>query len=836
MASGLGGTIKLGGADEYRKSLSLIKQELREAGSALNAISSSFANSDKSEQAVINTTERYNSILAQQKNLLSSLDGVYANYSKLITANKEKISELTKKRDEEAAKLESIKQKYGQTSPEYEKQAKVVLALQKEIDSENKSLDRNTKQMSSVKTTMNDTETAINKTTKEMDSLGKETEETGKEAKKAADGGFTVMKGALANLVSQGITAALDGLKKLAGAVVNLGKNAVENFANYEQLIGGVETLFGESAGFVENYANNAYKTAGLSANQYMETITGFSASLMQSLGGDTAKAAEVGDMAIKDMSDNANKMGTSMEFIQNAYQGFAKQNYTMLDNLKLGYGGTKTEMERLLADAEKITGIHYDIGNLNDVFNAIHVIQGELQITGTTAKEAEKTIEGSMNATKSAWQNLLTGLAKGGDLTPLVNNLVESVINLGKNLIPVVQNVIKSIGPAASKILTTLVPQIIELIPPLIEETLPILIDAVSTVLDAILDVLPRIIDALSGLIPQILSALLSALPKLIDVGLKIILALINGITQSLPQLIAMMPKIIKDLSDTWFKNMTQITKAALELIKTLAKGISDALPDLIDMIPKIIVDIAEAAIDALPVILESGVDIIFALIEGIIKALPRLVEIMPQIIFKLATTLVQKLPELIQTGVRLVGGLIQGLMSSIGSVVEAAGRIVGTILQTLWELPGKLWDVGVGIVQGIWDGIIHSFDWIKNKISEWVGNVTQFIMHLFGINSPSKLFRDKVGKPLAEGIGVGFSDEMKNVTSEMKDAIPTSWDVEGNLNSKKVNGVDEYEKFTYTETVNAFKEALAGMTVEMDDENMGRFVRKTVEKAIYA
>ena len=304
MASGLGGTIKLGGADEYRKSLSLIKQELREAGSALNAISSSFANSDKSEQAVINTTERYNSILAQQKNLLSSLDGVYANYSKLITANKEKISELTKKRDEEAAKLESIKQKYGQTSPEYEKQAKVVSALQKEIDSENKSLDRNTKQMSSVKTTMNDTETAINKTTKEMDSLGKETEETGKEAKKAADGGFTVMKGALANLVSQGITAALDGLKKLTGAVVNLGKNAVENFANYEQLIGGVETLFGESAGIVENYANNAYKSAGLSANQYMETITGFSASLMQSLGGDTAKVAEVGDMAVKDMSD----------------------------------------------------------------------------------------------------------------------------------------------------------------------------------------------------------------------------------------------------------------------------------------------------------------------------------------------------------------------------------------------------------------------------------------------------------------------------------------------------------------------------------------------------
>ena len=195
-----------------------------------------------------------------------------------------------------------------------------------------------------------------------------------------------------------------------------------------------------------------------------------------------------------------------------------------------------------------------------------------------------------------------------------------------------------------------------------------------------------------------------------------------------------------------------------------------------------------------------------------------------MPEIIFKLVSMLIQKLPELIQSGVKLVGALVQGLLSSIGSVVEAAGKLAGAILQYLWELPGKLWNIGVGIVQGIWDGIIHSFDWIKNKISEWVGNVTQFIMHLFGINSPSKLFRDKVGKPLAEGIGVGFSDEMKNVTSEMKNAIPTSWNVEGNLNSKKVTGIDGYEKFTYTETVDAFKEALSGMTVEMDDENMGK------------
>lgn len=330
MASGLGGTIKLEGAEEYKKTLSQIRQELREAGSALNAISSSFANSDKSEQAVINTTARYSAVLEKQQSLLSSLKNEYSKISEVYTNNAKKLETLKSKRDEETNKLIKIGKELGTTSKEYQDQEKVVAGLTKEIDSVNKAQSKNESEMSKLRTTMNNTETEINKTTKEMDSLGKETEETGKEAKKAADGGFTVMKGALANLVSQGITAALDGLKKLAGAVVNLGKNAVENFANYEQLIGGVETLFGESAGIVENYANNAYKSAGLSANQYMETITGFSASLMQSLGGDTAKVAEVGDMAVKDMADNANKMGTSMESIQNAYQGFAKQNYTI--------------------------------------------------------------------------------------------------------------------------------------------------------------------------------------------------------------------------------------------------------------------------------------------------------------------------------------------------------------------------------------------------------------------------------------------------------------------------------------------------------------------------
>lgn len=258
-----------------------------------------------------------------------------------------------------------------------------------------------------------------------------------------------------ANLTSDAIKS---GVKKLASAVVEVGKASFEGYSQYEQLVGGVETLFKESAGVVQKYAANAYKTAGLSANQYMSTVTSFSASLLQSLGKDTAAAAEYADMAITDMADNANKMGTSMEAIQNAYQGFAKQNYTMLDNLKLGYGGTKEEMLRLLEDAEKIKAangemVTYSIDSFADMVDAIHVVQMEMDITGTTAKEAENTIEGSISMMKAAWTNLATGMAdETADMEQLTRDLVDSVGTAAKNIIPRVQQIVTGVGTATAE------------------------------------------------------------------------------------------------------------------------------------------------------------------------------------------------------------------------------------------------------------------------------------------------------------------------------------------------------------------------------------------------
>lgn len=834
---GLGAVIKLGGSSEFKDALSSITQQLRETGSELRAISADFAASDKSEQAVINTTDRYSSVLSSQKSLYNSLQSQYERMGAVYAKNENEIKKLNAKKDEEYEKLEKIGKELGTSSKEYQDQVNVVADLEREIDKANKTQSQNEKEMSRVRTQMNNTEASISKTSLEMKNLGEETEDTGEKAKKASKDGFTVFKGVLSDLYSKAISAAIDAVKNLGSAIVDLGKQAVSSAANYEQIIGGVETLFGDSASTVEQYANNAYKTAGLSANQYMETVTGFSASLLQSLGGDTQKAADIGDMAVSDMADNANKFGTSMDSIQNAYQGFAKQNYTMLDNLKLGYGGTKSEMERLLVDAEKISGIHYDISSLSDVYNAIHVVQQEMGVTGTTAQEAAKTISGSANATKSAWQNVLTAIGTGADLTPLINNLLDSLGNLVNNLSPVVKNVVKGLGTLAAGLLTTVVPNLIQTIPPLIAESVPLLTAALQNALDAVLAVLPSVIDALSGLIPQIVGMLISMLPKLIEVGMKMLVSLVDGITRALPQLISMLPKIIIDLVNTLLKGGPQLAKAGLDLILALAVGIVDAIPQLVDMLPQIIEAFVNGIITNLINVIETGIKIIFALINGLIKAIPSLVMAMPKIIIAIVDALIKALPQIIVSGVQIVVALIQGLFSMYGSLWQTAWDLGMKILQALWEFPGKVLEVGGNIVRGLWEGMASSFDWIKNKIAQWVGDVFNFIKQLFGIASPSKLFRDEIGANLALGIGEGFSDEMKNVEQEMKNALPTSFDVDTNLNNRNnsLNGSD-INSITYFDAVNAFKDALSDMTIELDNENMGRFVRKTVTKAIYA
>ena len=331
------------------------------------------------------------------------------------------------------------------------------------------------------------------------------------------------------------VTAAKVGAAAVAAAgtaIVAVGKQAIEQYAEYEQLVGGVETLFKQSADTVMGYAENAYKTAGLSANEYMNTVTSFSASLLQSLGGDTEEAAKYADMAITDMSDNANKMGTSMEMIQNAYQGFAKQNYTMLDNLKLGFGGTKEEMQRLLDEAEKISGIEYDISSYADIVDAIHVVQTEMGITGTTAKEASTTVQGSIASMKSAYENFVTGLGdQNADIAELSTKLLESAEVVAGNLLPVIENILSSIGTMMQEkgpeMIEKFVSYAIEKLPQIIELGLKMVLSLVK----GLANNLPKLVSSVLDMIATIVKTFVSSIPDIVSVGKQIVEGLWNGI-----------------------------------------------------------------------------------------------------------------------------------------------------------------------------------------------------------------------------------------------------------------------------------------------------------------
>lgn len=725
MSSSFGGTVKLTGESEYRKALKEITSNLKQVSSELKLTNVQFTSGDKT---------------------IRDTKTSYTNMNTTIQQQKEKISNLRQA-------LKEAEIQYG---------------------SNNEKVKNFKTQLNNAETQLTKMEEETNKSNKELKEMKNGFDDAGQGAVKFGD---LLKANVLGDIIVGGIKKLGSAVKEVGSAILNVGKQALNSYADYEQLIGGVETLFKDNASTVENYANNAYKTAGLSANDYMETITSFSASLLQSLNGDTAKVAEVGNMAVTDMADNANKMGTDMSLIQNAYQGFAKQNYTMLDNLKLGYGGTKTEMQRLLADAEKVTGIKYDINNLNDVYQAIHVIQGELGITGTTAKEASTTIQGSVSAMKSAWQNMLTGIATGNteNMGNLVNNLANSVITAAQNILPRVQEI-------ASGIVSVL-PQIIEQI----NENLPMLLDSgvqiLNTLMEGIMANLPAIMEGANQIINTLLTTLIEMLPQIINGGIQIIVALVQGLAEQLPTLIPQMVETIVTIANSLLDNIDMIIDAGIQLLIGLAEGLIEALPQLIDKIPIIIEKLINNIVNNGPKILQTGITLIIKLAEGLIKAIPQLISKIPQII----------------------SSLVNGFKNYFSNMGE----------------------VGKNLVSGIWEGIKNAKDWLLGKVKEWCGNILNGIKSFFGIHSPSKVFKDEIGTNLALGLGEGFSDTMKTVSNDMSASIPTEFDI-----NSTVTKADTLNQLTLENITGAFVTAIKNLNAQViiDKDVAGRFVITSV------
>ena len=449
--------------------------------------------------------------------------------------------------------------------------------------------------------------------------LNPEIEETGKEAEKSGEkvSGLGKKLEAVAGIAKVGAAA----IGAAAAGISAITKAAVENYGEYEQLVGGVETLFKDSADVVQEYAANAYKTAGLSANEYMETVTSFSASLLQSLGDDTDAAARAANKAITDMADNANKMGTDMQSIQNAYQGFAKANYTMLDNLKLGYGGTKEEMQRLLEDAEKFSSIKYDISSYADIVEAIHVIQEEMGITGTTAKEAASTIQGSLSSVKAAWQNLLTGIAdENADFDRLINNFADSAATAVDNLLPRVKTALEGVG----KLVTELSPVIAEAIPELVDDVLPSIVqaavDLVTALVNSLVDNGGVIVDTTLDILDMLVDTLIENAYKIADGAVSIIKSLVDGLSDRLPDLIPAVVEIIAEIAKGLTDNTAELLVAALKLIQALADGLVKAIHELFESCNEICESIVDSFVnydwDTL------GHDIIANIAQGMINA----------------------------------------------------------------------------------------------------------------------------------------------------------------------------------------------------------------------
>lgn len=563
--------------------------------------------------------------------------------------------------------------------------------------------------------------------------------------------------------------AAIIGATAAATAIGTITKFVIQHYAEYEQLAGGVETLFGAQGLSLKKYAqsigqtveqargkydqliqaqtevmNNAkvaYKTAGMSANDYMNTITSFAAALKQSTANET-EAAKVANQTVIDMADNANKMGTNMEDIQNAYQGFSKQNYTMLDNLKLGYGGTKSEMERLLQNAEKLTGIHYDINNLSDVYNAIHEIQKNLGITGTTAKEAMKTIDGAMKMTKASWDNLLTGLADPKQAVgPLISEFAKSLGILAKNVTPKIKEVFDALPNALIQITPQLMNMIIDLAPPLI--------------LAAI-----NLVAGLIGALPGIISPIFSQLSSLIGSG----------------------------------------------MIDKIGQSISSNMPTLISKGLDMLLQFSQAVLTYLPVFVGMGMKLIFYLVQGLMSSLPTLISKVPTIIANLADAFSNSAQTIFAWGVKIIAEIIKGLVMSIPSLIANIPKIIYAIF-AVWNAI-NWWNLGKGLINGIKNGITsmggsltstakNFFESLKNNVSNIFNNIKKVIESpIFGAKTKVLAI---IGE-LQNGVRVGFNfikSHASSVWNGIKNAIMSPMSAAANFVRAIINKIKGFFNF---------------------------------------
>lgn len=590
----------------------------------------------------------------------------------------------------------------------------------------------------------------------------------------------------------------LTAVSTASTGIVALTKSAVENYAEYEQLVGGVETLFENGANKIKKYAAAAYTEAGMSANEYMSTVTSFAASLISSLDGDTMRAAKYANMAIKDMSDNANKMGTDISAIQNAYQGFAKGNYTMLDNLKLGYGGTATEMARLvnesglLAEAQKINlsdtkniGAALQEVGFDTIIAAIHEVQDEMGITGTTAAEAAGTISGSLASARAAWQNLLTGIAdSNADLEPLIDQFVDTVVVAAGNLLPAIEQALTG----TADLIEALFPEIMARIPVIMNDVLPDVVESavsiVETFVQGLSDNQGMIADTTVELVMLLVDSAMDQLPEIIELAAELIGSLVEGISDNRKELVDAAFEIITTLIESQRDLLPDVIKVGLELIQSIAEGIIDNLPEIIQTSVEIIMAIAETLLDPdmIFTLLETAAEIIVTLANGLTDAIPQLIDVAVELILKFVDYMLApgNMAELASLAWEIAGAIALGLITAASELGAAALTLISEILYKFGDTD---WiQLGKDIVDGILKGLRNTWDDLVDFFTDSWEDLLDSILDFLGIHSPSRVFAD-IGENMALGVGEGWSKAFDDIS----DDIGKSMDFERSI---KING----------------------------------------------
>jgi len=655
---------------------------------------------------------------------------------------------------------------------------------------------------------------------------------------KGDDSPFQKVLGKIGSAVNAAVKASAAAVGAASAGVAALGTACINAYADYEQLVGGVETLFKDSADTIQTYADNAYKTAGLSANEYMETVTSFSASLLQSLDGDTEKAAAAADLAITDMADNANKMGTAMESIQNAYQGFAKQNYTMLDNLKLGYGGTKEEMQRLLADAEKLSGVKYDLSSYADIVEAIHVIQTEMGITGTTAKEASTTIQGSVAGMKAAWANLMVGMADDTqDFDLLLSNFIESIGTVADNLLPRIGVVIEGMG----KLVAGLAPEIASALPTLTNELLPNLVELGVQSISALVQGIQENEDSLAAgalsIVGTLAEGIAELLPMVADTAASLVVSLADGLTESLPNIIPVAIETISTLVENLTENANTVIEAGIQIILALGEGLIAALPQLIETVPQIVINIANVINDNAPKLIDTALYLITRLAVGLVQAIPTLVVNIPKIIEAIVAAFMAF--QWLNLGKQLIDGVANGVKKAGESMATAAKNAFSKFKAKITgsEVATELKNIGKYIIDGIVGGIKNSLSKIANIAGKIKDTLLSKLKGLFKIASPSKLMKEEVGTYIGEGIAVGIEesgqmavDAAEDVADKIADTLTQKRD---SLQSKLADYGELFERVKTEDGKELFQ--LGNLKDDIKQlEKYGDAIEKLKEKGI--